>query len=195
MAFYPPKINERFAAPRNAGETEKANAVGANATFVCGAVLRFYLRIDAKSKRVVEAKFKTDGCGFAMAAADVLTEIINGKKLSELHGLDDKLLEKKIETALGNFDADRRHCLKLSLETLHRAFAGFRAAQIKEFAGEKALICTCFGVSEDTIENLIKEKSPGSVEQVTDWCRAGGGCGACQILIQELIDVQRRESF
>ncbi len=194
MTFYPPKINARFAAPRNAGEAENANAVGAGAIFVCGAVLKFYLRIDEESKRIVEAKFKTDGCGFSIAAADVLTETIKGKKLSELHGLENKILEEKLESELEKFNANRRHCLNLSLETLRKVFADFRAAKVREFAGEKALICSCFGVSEETIENLIKEKSLVSVEEIIENCGAGGGCGSCQPLIQELIDVYWAEN-
>jgi len=81
------------------------------------------------------------------------------------------------------------------LETLQDAFADFRAFQIEEFTGEKALICTCFSVSEDTIENLVKENSLETVEEVTDACNAGGGCGSCQPLVQEIIDVVWREQF
>ena len=192
MSFYPPKINENFSAPKNTGKVENANAVGTGATFVCGAVLRLYLRIDLKSKEILEAKYKTNGCGFSIASADVLTEMIIGKKLIELHGLDDNFLQRAIENELGNFDDHRRHCLDLTLKSLHNAFADFRAFQIEEFSGEKALICTCFGVSEETIENLIKTKSLETVEGVTDVCNAGGGCGSCQPLIQEIIDTTGR---
>lgn len=194
MPFYPPEINARFAAPRNAGVAENVNAVGVGATFVCGAVLKFYLQIDEELKQIVEAKFKTDGCGFSIAAADFLAGLIKGKKLSELHGLNDAHLEAEIEAALGKFDANRRHCLWLPIETLRKTFADFRAAKAKEFAGEAALICSCFGISEDTIENLIREKSLSAVEQVTEICGAGGGCGSCQPLIQELIDVYWAEN-
>ena len=80
-------------------------------------------------------------------------------------------------------------------ETLQTALADFRALQIEEFIGEKALICTCFGVSEETIENLVFEESLATVEEVTDACNAGGGCGSCQPLIQEIIDAIRREEI
>ena len=189
MSFYPPKINEKFAAPKNVGNLENANAVGTGATFVCGAVLRLYLRIDVKSKKILEAKFKTNGCGFSIASAEVLADLIVGKKLIELHGLDDNFLEREIENALGNFRVSRNHCLKLTLKSLQAAFADFRLFQIEEFAGEKALICTCFGVSEETIENIVKRESLETVSEVTSACNAGGGCGSCQPLIQDIIDV------
>ena len=121
-----------------------------------------------------------------IAAADVLAENIIGKELAELHGLEN--LETQIETELGKFAANRQHCLKLAIETLQAAFNDFRSAQLEEWSGEKALICTCFGVSEETIEKVIAENYCENVEEVSHFCNAGSGCGSCQILIQEIID-------
>ena len=193
MAFYPPKINERFYAAKNAGRVEGANAVGTGATFVCGAFLRFTLQIEVETKEILAAKFQTNGCGYLIAAADFLVEEITGKRLFEFHGLDKAALQTNIEVELGDFSEHRKHCLELCSETLQSAFADFRAFQIEEFAGEKAIICTCFGVSEETIEKLVKEKSLSTVEEVTDACSAGGGCGSCQPLIQEILDVELME--
>ncbi len=195
MSFYPPKINEVFSAPKNVGKLENANAFGTGATFVCGAVLRLYLRIDVKSKEILEAKFKTNGCGFSIASADVLAKTIVGKRLIELHGLDDNYLRSKIENELGSFENHRRHCLDLSIKTLQNAFAEFRSFQIEEFSGEKALICTCFGVSEEAIERIVAENQAETVEQVGEVCNAGTGCGSCQFLIAELIDVGKFHEF
>ncbi|HXH69873.1 MAG TPA: iron-sulfur cluster assembly scaffold protein [Pyrinomonadaceae bacterium] len=192
--FYSEKISDRFHAPKNVGGATGANAVGTNATFVCGAALRLSLRIEKNTKEITEAKFKTNGCGYLIASADVLAERIVGKKLNELHGLDKSVLQKQIEDEFGKFSENRKHCLNLCIETLRDAFADFRVFQIEEFTGEKALVCTCFGVSEETIEGLIKQNSLETVEEVTDACNAGGGCGSCQPLIQELLDVYRSES-
>lgn len=194
MSFYPPKISERFYAPTNSGKAARANAVGTGASFVCGAFARFYLQIDVQTKKIVEAKFKTGGCGFLIAATDVLAEKIKGKKLIELHGLDENELRAEIEGELGLFPAHRAHCLKICLDALQAAFADFRAFQIEEFAGEKALICTCFGVSEETIERAVAENEIETVEDVIDICKAGGGCGSCQFLIQEIIDTHQKEN-
>lgn len=191
--FYPPKISERFHGAKNAGKAADANAFGTGATFVCGAVLRFTLRIDVETKKILEAKFKTNGCGYAIAAADAFGEKISGRHLTELHSLDKNFLESQIEIGIGEFPVRRSHCLNLATEALQNAFADFRARQIEEFAGEKALICTCFGVSEETIETLVKNNALESVEEVVDACRAGGGCGSCQPLIQEIIDASAYE--
>lgn len=194
MSFYPEEISKRFQAPKNVGEPDTANAVGMSATFVCGVYLRFSLRIDALSKEILEVGFKTNGCGYLIASADILAENITGKRLNKIHGLDADALRLAIENTLGEFSEQRKHCLKLTLETLQNAFADFRARQIEEFVGEKALICTCFGVSEDTIESVVSQNSLETVEEVTDACNAGGGCGSCQPLIQEIIDFYQSEN-
>jgi NifU-like protein len=186
MQFYPPNISERFSRPNNTGRAKFANAVGTNATFVCGSAVRFTLQII--DKKIVEAKFQTNGCGYLMAAADVLAEIVTGKTLNELHGLED--LEKQIELKLDKFPESREHCLRLAVETLQAAFNDYRSAQLEEFTGEKALICTCFGVSEETIEKVIAENNCETVDEVSQLCNAGNGCGSCQPLIQEIIDTR-----
>jgi NifU-like protein len=188
VSFYPEKINEKFQNARNAGKASGANAVGTNATFVCGAVLRLSLRIDVETKKILEAKFKTSGCGYLIASADVLTEKIVGRKLTELNGLENGILRGEIERELEIFTENRTHCFDVTLRTLQDAFADFRAFQIEEFAGEKALICTCFSISEEQIEKAVAENNLETVEEVGDFCNAGTGCGSCQPLIQEIID-------
>jgi len=193
MNFYPPKISERFRAPENVGEAADANAVGTNATFVCGAVLRFTLRIEKNTKEILEAKFKTSGCGYVIAAAELLAQKVTGKHLTELHQSDGKLLLPELE--IGEFSESRKHCFELALETLQTAFADFRRLQVEEFVGERALICTCFGVSEETIEHIIAENRAETVEQIGEICNAGTGCGSCQLLIAELLDVGKFHGF
>lgn len=188
MSFYPPEISERFHSPKNAGKAARTNAVGTGASFVCGAFVRFYLEIDSQTKEIREAKFKTGACGFSMAAADVLAEKIVGRKLNELHGFDKNILEKEIAGELGTFPESRSHCATICLDALRAAFNDYRSFQIEEFAGEKALICTCFGVSEEMIEKVIAENSLETVEEVISVCSAGGGCGSCQPLIREILD-------
>ena len=195
MSFYPPRISEKFHAPKNVGAAVEANAVGASASFVCGAVLRFTLRIDRHTKRIEEAKFVTTGCGYLIAAADALADKMAGKSLTEPHSLGEKVLECAVESELGEFSERRKHCLELATDALQTALTDFRRLQIEEFTGEKALICTCFGVSEETIERIVTENQAETVEQVGEICNAGTGCGSCQLLIAELIDAGRFQEF
>ncbi|HSK71642.1 MAG TPA: iron-sulfur cluster assembly scaffold protein [Pyrinomonadaceae bacterium] len=194
MNFYPQEISRIFNSPKNVGKAENTNAVGTGASFVCGAAVRLFLRIEKDTKEILEARFRTNGCGFTIAAADVLAEKILGKKLTELHGLEKESLQAEIEAELDKFPGNRKHCLEICIEALQAALADFRAFQIEEFAGEKALICTCFGISEEAIEKIIAENEIEMVEEVTEISNAGGGCGSCQFLIQEMIDVYWRET-
>lgn len=195
MNFYPEKISERFYALKRNGKPEKTNAVGTGASFLCGTFVRFFLEIDSETKEIKDAKYKSNGCGFTIAAAEVLTEKICGKKLTELHGLENAELKTEIENALGSFPDDRTHCAAICFDAFRTALNDFRASQIEEFAGEKALICTCFGVAEEEIENVIEQNEVETIEEVTDICSAGGGCGSCRMLIQELIDIYQNEKF
>ena len=179
MSFYPSEISEKFQNPKNAGNLENANANGTGASFVCGTAVRFFLEIDVSKKQILRAKYKTNGCGFAIAAAEILAEKISGEKLTELHGL---------EIWENDFDESRKHCAEIAFDALHNALTAFRGSQIEEFTGEKALICTCFGVSEEIIEQVILNNELQTVEEVGDACNAGTGCGSCRFLIQELID-------
>jgi NifU-like protein len=108
--------------------------------------------------------------------------------------LDESILQKEVENELGAFDHCRKHCFELAVETLHAAFADFRRSQIKEWTGEKALICTCFGVSEEIIERHIESGGLETIEAVTAACSAGGGCGSCQPLIEDILEIYWREN-
>lgn len=188
VSFYPQKISEKFHAPRHAGKIVSANAVGAEASFVCGGAMRFALRIEKDTKEILEIGYQTSGCGYLIAAAETLAERMSGRKLTELHGSDTAELRRQIENEIGDFPAHRIHCLTLCADAMQAALADFRALQIEEFAGEKALICTCFGVSEETIEQAVRAQSLTTVEEVIDVCRAGGGCGSCQPLIADILE-------
>lgn len=193
MKFYPDKIRERFYELKHAGKAAKTNAVGTGASFVCGSFVRVFLEIDLQTKEIRDAKYKTNGCGFAIASAEVLTEKIVGQKLTELHGLDHAEIFGQIENELGELPADRRHCAEIGFDALQAAFGDFRSLQIEEFTGEKALICTCFGVSEETIQQIILDSHAETVEDVGRASNAGTGCGSCRLLIQELIDIHEFE--
>ena len=188
MSFYPPKVQKRFDSPRKAVITDGANAFGRSASFQCGSFVSFSLQIDTETKSVTAIGFQSNGCGYMIAAADLLVETVKDRQLSKLHGLNNDDLNSKICTEFEIFPGERRQCSDACIEALHAAFADFRFKQIEEFRGEKALVCTCFGVSEETIERHIRERSVETVDEITRTCNAGGGCGSCRMLIQDMID-------
>ena len=190
MAVYPPAVNARLVSPGSAGRAKGANGVGTAASFECGCFARISLAVAGDIRTITEARFQTNGCGFMTAAADVTAEHLTGLPLTELHSADTVELEEMIHAELGEFPPSRRQCTAIVIEALRLALADYRAYAIEEFRGEKALICTCFGVSEETIQTYVEANLPESADEVTAACRAGGGCGSCRMLIQEMIDEQ-----
>ena len=185
VPFYPSKIHHRFLSPANAA-TDGLGTKGIAASFVCGSFVELFVAIDGDE--IGKASFRTNGCGFMVAAADVLCDWVSRKQLAELHGLNDEELRAVISGVLGEFPSDREQCASVVFDALHQAMSHYRELRVSEYEGEKALICTCFGISEDTIVATIKENKLTDVEEVADQVRAGSGCGSCRMLIQELID-------
>jgi NifU-like protein len=188
MTFYPPKVNARFRSPLNAVKARDANAVGTSASFECGSFVRMSLEIEKETRVIREARFQTNGCGYMIAAAETVAEFLFGRKLTDLHGLGPDEYEELLSDKLEDFPQSRRQCADIVFNALKNSLADYREYVLEEFTGEKALICTCFGVSEETIEAYISANSPNDVSDVTEACRAGGGCGSCRMLIQEMID-------
>jgi NifU-like protein len=184
MSYYPVRINEHFLSPRNVGEAEDADAVGEKGSFTCGALLRLSLKIDVRSQRITDAKFKATGCGFLIASASILTETVKDMALSRAATLP----ESAVTDWFGGLPNERAHCAALCHEALHVALANYHNATREEWTGDEALICTCFCVSEKSIESVIQIRSLRSVEQVTRACNAGGGCGSCRPLIEDILD-------
>jgi len=173
---------------QNTGTETQANAVGTEANFVCGSFVRFSFAIGTENPTVTDLTFVSNGCGYMLAAADVLVENIKGKRLSDLHGLNDTVLRMQIRIALEDIPHERSGCIDACINALRAGFIDFRSRQVEEFRGERALICTCFSVSQDAIEALILSETLENVDEVGDLCGAGSGCGSCRMLIQEILD-------
>ncbi len=184
MPYYPDRINEHFLKPRNVGEAQDADAIGEAGALTCGAILRLTLKIDAGQQRIEDAKFKAVGCGFLIASASVLTETIKEMAISRAAMLEESAITDWFE----ELPPDRKHCVALCREALHAALANYHNATREEWMGDEALICTCFAVSEKTIERVIETRSLHTIEQVTRACNAGGGCQSCHPLILDILD-------
>lgn len=189
MPFYPEQVNKFFLTPLNVGEMENASAAGTTGSFICGAILRLTLRFDTSLHVIKEAKFKASGCGFLIASATLLTEVVKGMNLTDAGKFCNQpdLIENIFIEQLGEVSKDRIHCLSLCRDALKAALNDYRSHRLEEWNGEEALICTCFGVSEKTIETVIETEKLLTVEEITLNCNAGAGCGSCQPLIEEIL--------
>ncbi len=159
------------------------DAVGVAANFSCGSFVRCLLSITGGAS-IRGAVVRSNGCGYMLAAADILAEYIEGRDLTELQGLRRDELRLLIVEDVGKIPSDRAECADAAIEALRSAFFDLRSRRVEEFRGEEALICTCFGVSQEKIETLINNQVMETVEEVTLACNAGGGCGSCLMLIQ-----------
>ena len=184
MTFYPSRIQEHFDAPRNTGDLLDADAVGEEGSLVCGAVVRLSLKVDAVAQTITDAKFKTLGCGYLIACASALTETIRDLPVSRAASLN----TDAITDWFGGLPPDKKHCARLCRDALHAALADYHSTMQEEWTGDEALVCTCFGISEQSIESVIRARSLRTIEQVTGACNAGGGCRSCHPLIEDILD-------
>jgi len=171
MWNYTEKVREHFLNPKNVGEIEDADGVGEVGSISCGDMLKLTFKLD-ENGRIADAKFKTFGCASAIASSSVLTELIKGKTIEEAS----KLTNDDIVEYLGGLPAQKIHCSVMGKEALDAAIAYYEnGGQAPEKEGR--VVCTCFGVTEEEIEHVVEEHHLTSIAEVTDYCKAGGGCG------------------
>ncbi len=186
MWEYTDKVKEHFLKPRNAGEVEDANAVGEVGSMACGDALKLSLKVDENGK-VADAKFQTFGCASAIASASALTEMLKGKTVEEA----EKITNQDIADFLGGLPKEKMHCSVLGRQALEQALAHYKGEHVKEQEGE--IVCECFGVTDLEIEKAIRENDLSTVEEVTNYTKAGGGCENCHDTIREIINMVRAE--
>jgi NifU-like protein len=165
------------------GVINDADAVGEVGSIVCGDALKLTLKIDDGVIR--DAKFKTFGCGSAIAAASALTEMIKGKTLEEAG----KITNQDIADYLGGLPTEKMHCSVMGEEALEAAIADFKGIKLEAHEEDEGeVVCKCFGVTDAKIKRVALANNLHSVEEVTNYTKAGGGCGACIPRIEDLLE-------
>jgi len=183
MWDYTEKVKDHFLNPRNVGEIENPDAVGEVGSLACGDALKLTLKIDLEG-RIEDAKFLTFGCASAIASSSALTEIIKGMSLDTA----EKVTNQDIADYLGDLPEQKMHCSVMGREALEAALKNYRTGSTEKTELEGRVVCTCFGVTENEIERVVRENGLTEVEQVTNYCKAGGGCGSCKPEILRIID-------
>ncbi len=186
MWDYTDKVKEHFLEPRNIGVVEEADGVGEVGSLACGDALKLSFKLDA-DKRIKEAKFQTFGCASAIASSSALTEMVKGLTLEEA----EKITNEDIADFLGGLPKEKMHCSVMGRDALERAIQSYRGEAPRDVDG--LIVCECFGVTDKQIEREVREHLLQSVEEVTAYVKAGGGCGNCLDQVQEIMDRVRRE--
>ena len=121
--MYSEKVMDHFRNPRNVGEIEDANGIGEVGNAKCGDIMKIYLKVE--DNIIKDAKFKTFGCGSAIASSSMATELIIGKTVEEAW----ELSNKAVAEALDGLPPVKMHCSVLAEEAIHKAINEYRVSQ------------------------------------------------------------------
>jgi nitrogen fixation protein NifU and related proteins len=160
MPVYNEKVMDHFMNPRNVGEIKDADGVGEEGNPVCGDMMTMYIKV--KDDRLEDIKFKTFGCGSAIAVSSIVSEIAKGMTLDEAM----KLTPDKVVEELGGLPKQKLHCSNLGAQALHRAIDNYREKQAK-LKGERY--------------NPMAESEGGNCPHCHAETGEDGSCSACSV--------------
>jgi len=121
QGLYSEKVMDHFQNPRNVGEIEDADGVGEIGNPVCGDIMKLYIKV--KDNRILDAKFKTFGCGAAIATSSMITELVKGKTLEEA----ERISKNTVAEALDGLPPVKMHCSNLAADALQKAIEDFKS--------------------------------------------------------------------
>jgi nitrogen fixation NifU-like protein len=131
--MYSEKVMDHFSRPRNVGEIADANGIGQEGNPVCGDIMKMYIKVD-ENDVIQDIKFKTFGCGAAIATSSMVTEMAKGKTIKEAL----ELTNKAVAEALGGLPPQKMHCSNLAADALHRAIEDYLEKQGRSLLKEDA---------------------------------------------------------
>ncbi len=180
MWEYTDKVRDHFINPRNVGIINDADGIGEVGSLACGDALKLTFKLD-DDQRISDARFQTFGCASAIASSSALTEMIKGLTLEAAA----KVTNDDIAQYLGGLPKEKMHCSVMGRDALEKAIAHYEGRAVPKKEGE--IVCECFGITDLEIRRAVQENHLKTVEDVTDYVKAGGGCGNCHDRIGEII--------
>ena len=185
MWEYSDKVKEHFTNPKNVGSIDNADAIGEAGALSCGDKLKLYLKIE--NNKIIDAKFQTFGCGSAVAASSVLTQMLIGKTLDEAR----KITNKQIADELDGLPPEKMHCSVMGREALEDALKNYYQEDWEDLEDDveegSMIICHCFGVSEKQIIDAILNNGAKTFDDISKITSAGLACGRCRENIKAII--------
>ncbi len=185
---YSHKVNDRMLNPRHLGEISAAEAQALGASLVvadwgaevCGDAIRAYWAVDPKTGRILEARFKTFGCGTAIASSDMMCEMIIGKTVDEAMRITNVDVERALRDEEGTaaIPPQKMHCSVMAYDVIRRAAAEYKGVDMDSLE-EEEIVCQCARVSLRTVKEVIRVNDLRTVEDITRFTKAGAFCKSC----------------
>jgi NifU-like protein len=185
---YSAKVSTRMNNPEHRGEISEAEAKTLGARLIvadwgaesCGDAVRLYWAVDPKTNRIIEAKFKSFGCGTAIASSDVMAELSIGKTVDEAL----KITNIEVEMALRDkadipaIPPQKMHCSVMAYDVIKKAASIYKGVDMSSLV-EEEIVCECARVSLRTIKDVIRINDLKTVEAITQYTKAGAFCKSC----------------
>ncbi|AXH14405.1 iron-sulfur cluster assembly scaffold protein NifU [Malaciobacter mytili] len=185
---YSNQVINRMNNPQHQGEITEERAKELNAKLIvadfgaesCGDAVRLYWAVDEATDKILESKFKSFGCGTAIASSDVMAELCVGKTVDEAV----KITNIDVERALrDNPDTpavppQKMHCSVMAYDVIKKAAAEYKGVDMESFE-EEQIVCECARVSLATLKEVIRLNDLKTVEEITDYTKAGAFCKSC----------------
>ena len=185
---YSNQVVNRMNNPKHQGEITEERAAELGAKLIvadfgaesCGDAVRLYWAVDEASDKILESKFKSFGCGTAIASSDVMAELCIGKTVDEAV----KITNIDVEFALRDtpdvpaVPPQKMHCSVMAYDVIKKAAADYKGVDMESFEQEQ-IICECARVSLATLKDVIKINKLTTIEQITDYTKAGAFCKSC----------------
>ncbi|GIT98894.1 iron-sulfur cluster assembly scaffold protein [Sulfurovum sp. TSL1] len=185
---YSNKVTDLMNNPQNMGEIteEEAKAMGARLIVAdfgaesCGDAVRLYWAVDPETDRILLSKFKSFGCGTAIASSDTMAELCKGKTVDEAVKITNIDVEKAMrdEPDTPAVPPQKMHCSVMAYDVIKKAAAQYKGVDIDSFEQE-VIVCECARVTLSTLKEVIRLNELTTVEQITDYTKAGAFCKSC----------------
>ncbi len=185
---YSAKVSERMNNPRHRGEIseDEAKAMGARLVVAdwgaeaCGDAVRLYWAVDPKTDRILQAKFKSFGCGTAIASSDMMAELSMGKTVDEALKITNIEVERSLRDNAGTpaIPPQKMHCSVMAYDVIKKAASLYKGVDMSSLA-EEEIVCECARVGLRTIKDVIRINDLKMVEEITQYTKAGAFCKSC----------------